>query len=145
MRQRDRQRHQFRRIVAGKAEHQPLIAGTDVFSRRCVIVDTLRDIGTLLVDRHHHLARVGTDSHFVIGVADIADHVAHDFLIIDDRLGGDFTGNHRQAGRHHRFAGDAAVGVLGQQGVQDAVGNLVSQFVRMSHADGFTGKQIATF
>ena len=34
------------------------------------------------------------------------------------------------------------VGILGEQGVEHAVGDLVGQLVRMAHADRFAGEQI---
>ena len=40
-----------------------------------------------------------------------------------------------------RFAGHAAHRVLGQQCVENAVGNLIGHLVGMPHADRFAGKQ----
>ena len=50
-------------------------------------------------------------------------------------------GHDGQAGRHHRLAGHAAEGILGQVGIEHAVGDLIGEFVRMPHADGFTGEK----
>jgi hypothetical protein len=57
VRERDRQRHQLRRVVAGVAEHQPLVAGA-------VAIDPHRDVGALAVQRHH-LAGLGAEAHLV--------------------------------------------------------------------------------
>ena len=77
----------------------------------------------------------------VVDVADLADDVADDLGIVDRGLGGDFAGHDGDARGDHRFAGHAAVGVLGEQGVEDAVGDLVGQFVGMAHADRFAGEE----
>ena len=42
-----------------------------------------------------------------------------------------------------RLAGDAGVGVLRQDGIEDAVGDLVGHLVGMAHRDGFAGEQVA--
>jgi len=68
------------------------------------------------------------------------DHLADDLLHVDRRFGSDFAGDHDQAGRDHCLARHAAVRVLGEQGVEDAVGNLVGQLVGMAHADRFAGE-----
>ena len=47
----DRQRHQRRRFVAGVTEHQPLVAGALVEVDAFALVDALRDIRRLAVDR----------------------------------------------------------------------------------------------
>ena len=131
----DRQRHQFGRVVAGVAEHQALVAGADFLALRGVFVDAHGDIRALAVDRKHDRAGVGADAHLVVGVADVANRLADDFLIVDRGLGGDFAGHDGNARGDQRFAGHAAHGVLGEQGVENAVGNLIGQFVGMAHAD----------
>src|SRR5690606_13015556 len=114
--------------------------GTDVFATGGVAVDALGDVGALGVERDHDGAGVAADAHLVVGVADFVDHVANNLLVIHDRLSRDFSGDDRQPGGHHRFAGDAAVGVLGEQCIQDAVGNPVRQLVRVAHADRFASE-----
>src|SRR5208337_4400942 len=59
----------------------------------------------------------------------------------DHRLAGDFTGDDGDARGNHGFAGHAAVWVLGEQRVEDAIGDLVGQLVGVAHADRLAGKQ----
>src|SRR3712207_8010826 len=47
----------FGGLIAGKAEHQPLVAGADVLARVLVLVDAHRNVGRLRVERHHDGAR----------------------------------------------------------------------------------------
>ena len=55
--------------------------------------------------------------------------------------GGDFSGDHGQAGGDQRFAGHAALGVLRDHCVEDRVGNLVGDLVRVSFGHRFRRKQ----
>ena len=135
MRQSDRQWHQFRSVGAGIAEHQSLVTGTDIFACRLVFIDAHGDVAALLADSDQHRAGVSSDAHLVIGVADLTDHITDNLLVVNRAPRGDFTGDHRQAGGDERLAGDTAVGILSEIGVENAVGNLVGQFVRVSHAD----------
>ena len=130
-------------VVAGVAEHQALVAGADVLARGGVVVHAHGDVGRLFVDGDQHRAVVGADAHVGVGVADVADHFADDLLHVDRGLGRDLAGDDAQAGGDHRLAGDAAHRVLGEQGVEHAVGDLVGQLVGMAHADGFAGEQIS--
>jgi hypothetical protein len=86
---------------------------------------------------------IGADAHRGFGVADVANYLADDFLHVDVSLGGDFARDHREAGCDHRFAGHAAHRVLGDQGVEHAVGDLVGQLVWVPHADRFAGKEVS--
>jgi hypothetical protein len=51
-------------------------------------------------------------------------------------------GDHGQTGRDHGLAGHTAVGILGEIGVEHAVGDPVGQLVGVAHADGFAGEEI---
>ena len=141
----DRERHHLRRLVAGVAEHQPLVAGADVLARRVVLVDAHRDVAALLADGNEHGAGVGGDPHLVVGIADGTDHVTDDLLVVDRALGGDLTGHDRQACRHERLAGNTAERIQSEVGVEDAVRDLVGQLVGVAHADRFAREQILAF
>ena len=141
----DRERHQFRRLVHGVAEHHALVAGTLLVILLAVGglgIHALRDVGGLLVHRDEHGAALVVELQVGVHVADILDGVAGDFLEIDVRLGGDFAGNHDEARVHERFAGHAALRVLCEAGVEDGIGNLVGHLVRMALGHGFRSKKI---
>ena len=89
--QRDRRRHQFRRLVGGVAEHHALVAGA-------AGVHALGNVARLLVDGGDHGAGVGVESIERVVVADGCDHAANQALEIDVGLGGDFAGDDHQAG-----------------------------------------------
>jgi hypothetical protein len=57
----------------------------------------------------------------------------------------DFAGDDRQAGRDERLAGDAAHRVLREDGVQNRIGDLVGDLVRVPFGHRLRRKQITTF
>ena len=69
------------------------------------------------------------------------DGLADDLLEVDPGAGRDLAGDDDHAGLDQRFAGDAALWVLGEDRVEDGVGDLVGNLVRMSLGYGFRGKQ----
>ena len=134
VRQHDRQRHQLFRLIAGKAEHQTLVA--------CPAgVHAHGDVRRLPLDRGNDGAGLGVEAVFGARVADIADDVAGNVGIIEHGLGGDFAGDHHQAGRHQRFARHAPRRVFRQHRVQHRVRNLVGNLVRVTLGHRFRCKQ----
>ena len=136
MRQHDRQRHQLLGLGAGIAEHQPLVA-------RAARVDAHADVGRLLVNRRQHGAGFCIEAVLGSRVADVPDCRARDFLKVDDGVGRDFAGHDDQAGRHERFARDAALRILGEDGVENGVGNLIGNLVGMSFGHRLRREQMA--
>ena len=138
----DRHRHEVRGLVAGVAEHHALVAGallvelvlfaggarTHLFG----VVDALSDVDRLLIDGDEHAAGGAVVADVLAVVADVADRLAHDRLDVDVGLGGDFAGDDRQAGGHHRLAGHPGVGILLEQGVEHRVRDLVGHLVGMT-------------
>ncbi len=136
MRQHDRERHQLGRLRAGKAEHEPLVAGA-------AGVDALADVARLFVDRRQDRAGLVVEAELRARVADVLDGLTDDLLVVDGTVGGDLAGDHGESGRDERLAGDARHRILRQDGVEDAVGNLVGDLVGMTFGDGFRCEQMA--
>src|SRR5262249_35504327 len=120
----DRQGHQFGGFVAGVAEHHPLIAGALilVFS----LIDAHGDVGGLAVNRLNEFRLVGVEEHFLPVVTDFGHGAARDGLIIDNAPRGYLAGEDDQVGRGQALAGNAAVGILLQQRVEDGVADLIA-------------------
>ena len=117
VREHDRQRHQLRRLVRRVAEHEALVAGADLVERIVVVglvlhlegvVDSLRDVGRLLVERDDDAAGLGVEAVLRARVADRADPMAHEPGDVDVRVGRDLAGDDDEPGRDERLARDAA-------------------------------------
>jgi hypothetical protein len=134
--------HQHAGLVAGIAEHQTLVAGALILG--LLPVHTLGDIRGLLADDVDHATGIGVVADLGGGVADILDHLAHQILQVDPGAGGDFPADDRHAGLDHGFAGHTGQLVLGENGVEHGVGDLISQFVRMAFGYRF-GREDAVF
>ena len=88
VRQVDRQRHEHVGLVAGVAEHHPLVAGALLVELVVLaggagadllgVVDALGDVGRLLVERDHHAAGVAVVAERLAVVADAVDRLAGD-------------------------------------------------------------------
>ena len=146
--ERDRQRHELRRLAAGEPEHHPLVAGAQLERGRRVVADlerrvhALGDVGRLLLDRHERAA--GQVVEAVVGprVADVADRVADDRLEVDVGRGRDLAEDHDQAGRRRGLAGDPGVGILADDRVEDGVRDLVAHLVRVAFGDRLGREQV---
>ena len=148
VRERDRQRHELRRLVAGVAEHHALIART-VVERVLAgllalerVVDAEGDVGALLVDVRDDGAGLAVKAVLGAVIADLAHGLAHDFRNVDVALGRDLAHDVHDAGRDRALAGDAAVRILRQDRVEDRVGDLIADLVGMSLGHGFGCKKM---
>ena len=75
-------------------------------------------------------------------VADAVDGLAGDLGDLDVGRRADLAGDDAQARGDHRLAGDAAVGILGEDGVENGVGDLVGHLVGMALGDAFGGEGV---
>ncbi len=147
VRERNRHRHQFRRLVARIAEHHALIprAGQIVRIGRIgamldAVVHAERDVGGLLIQPHQDGARIAVESLVFAVVADLDDRLARDRLVIDLRRARDFAHHQRESGIATRLQRHARHRILRQQRVQYAVRNLVADLVGMTFRDALAGK-----
>ncbi len=146
----ERRRHEVGSLVAGEAEHDALVAGALVLG--VAGVDPLGDVRRLRVEMVGEVEPVPVEP--VLLVADLADHAAHRgldlladagrpiALAVHDPLAANLAGQDDAVGGGHGLAGDARLGVLGQEQVDDGVGNLVRDLVGMAFGNGFGGEQI---
>jgi hypothetical protein len=96
----------------------------------------------LLVDGVHDRARIGREPQGGIDVTDLADRVACDLLDVKGSLGGDLTRYDDQAGVDECLACHAPGWVLGEDGIEHAVGDLVGHLVRVPLGDGLGCEEV---
>jgi hypothetical protein len=136
VRQHDRQRHELGRLAIRIAEHQALIA-------RATGVDTLSDVARLLVNRRQHRAGISVVAVLASRVADVADDVTHDLLIVHRSGGRDLAGDDGQPRGDQRLACDPCERVLHEDGIEDAIRDLVGNLVGMPLGYGFGSEEMA--
>ena len=150
VREHDRQRHQLRRLARRVAEHHSLVARAELVERivvaRVVLhlvrgVHALGDVRRLLVDGDDDTAGRRVEAPLRVRVADLRDPIANDPGDVDVGLRRDLAGDDDEAGRDQRLAGDAAVDVVGQDGIEHRVRDLVGDLVGMTLGDGLRGEE----
>ena len=163
LRQVNRHRHEGLRLLAGIAEHHALVTCAyrlvDVFHLAVLrlerLVDTLRDVGRLLVDGVQNAAGRAIEAVLRAIVANLADDVAHDGRHVDVGLRADLTRDDNHARRGHGLAGAAhlrhvgglarwgdvalflKLGFLLEDRVENRVGNLIADLVRVTLSHRF--------
>jgi len=126
-------RHELRGFIGCIPEHHALIAGS-------ACVHAHGNVAGLFVDGRDHGAGVGIEAVDRVVIADGSDHAAYQRLEIDIGACTDFSCNHYQTGRGQGFAGNPAMRVLVQTGVENCVGDLVGNLIGMSFGYGLRGK-----
>ena len=136
VREHERERHQRGVVLArGVAEHHALVAGPLRLVHAGALVDALRDVGRLLVDRDQHAARPGVELQGGVGVADLLDGAPDDLLDVHVGPARDLARDHHEPRRAQRLDGAPAGGVAGQEGVEERVGDLVGDLVGVAFGD----------
>ena len=106
-----------------------------------LVVGAEGDVRTLAVDVGDDGTGVGVEAELCTGIADVRHDLADDLLKIDVAVGGDLAHNVDEAGGCTGLAGHAGVGVVGQDLIEDGVGDLVTDLVGMALGDGLGRKQ----
>ncbi|EAU68690.1 hypothetical protein STIAU_6032 [Stigmatella aurantiaca DW4/3-1] len=130
-------RHQLRRLIAGIAEHHSLVAGTLVL----LVVHAAGDVLALALDGHHHATGVAVIAHGAVGVADAADGPTDDLGDIDVAVRGHLARDDGESGLDQGLHGDARLRILGDDGIQHTIGDLIGDLVRVAFSDGFGREQ----
>jgi hypothetical protein len=112
----DRERHLLLRLVGSISKHDTLITGTMVLEQ--TVVETLGNIGTLLLDGDEDVASLVVEPLGGVVVPDLTDGVTDDGLVVNPGLGADFTEDHDHSRLGGGLAGDLGVGVLLEAGIE---------------------------
>ena len=135
----DRSRHQLRGLVAGVTEHQTLIPSALLRSPLALGllgVHALGDIGTLRGDVIVHEDVVRMEDVVLVHVANLADRLPDDRVVIELRLRCDLAADNDNIALHKGFARHATKLVLREAGVQDRVRYRITHLVRVAFTHG---------
>src|SRR5262249_2406365 len=117
------------------AEHEALVAGA-------ALVHAHRDVARLVVDGGDHRAGVAVEAVLGAVVADVANDLPHQARDLDVALARDLAGHEGRAGGDQHLAGHAAHGILPDERVEHAVGDLVGDLVGVALGHRFGGEQV---
>src|SRR5208283_917385 len=120
VREGDREREQFRSLIGGESEHEPLVAGTLVFA----VADALCDRPGLLPDCIRYADSVRTESLRWVGVAYLANRLAHDLFNFgcgQPGIRGDLASDDNQTVLAQRFDRHPGLWVAREIGVEQGV------------------------
>ena len=129
----DRHGHEFCRFIRRVSEHQALVT-------RPPRIDPHRDVRGLLVDGREHGAGAVVEAPGRVRVSDVLDDPPDDVRDLHIRIGRDFARDERDAGGEDRFTGHLTALLLCDDRVQDPIGNLIGDFIRVPFGDGLGGK-----
>ena len=144
-----RGRHQVGGFIAGKAEHDALVARAFVLV--VARIDTLGDIQRLPVQVVFKAKVLPMKTGLFVTDAphrgahhlfDFLGHTGRPLAVFVDALAADFTRQHDQLRRGQRFAGDPRLGILGQEQIDNRVADLVGDFVGMALGHAFGSEQV---
>ena len=149
MRQRDRQRHQLRRLRTGEPEHHPLIPGPlpiqpirrltrTGLDRR---VHPLRDIRRLRPDRHRHPTRRPIETLLRRVITDPKDRLPHNRRNIRIRRRRHLTSHMHLTSRDQRLHRHPRRRIRPDQRIQHPITNLISDLVRVTLSHRLRRKQ----
>ena len=150
MSQCNRHRHQFFGFVAGKTEHHALVSGAGKsvlitalsFFHFQRFIYALCDVRGLLFNRNQNGTSVSVEAYIAAVVTDIGNHLPNNAFYIGGAGGGNLTEYHYETGLYHGLACNVCPRVFFQNSIQDGIGNLVADFIRMSFGNGFRGKKL---
>ena len=132
VREQDRQRHPLRRLRRGVAEDDALVA-------RALLADQVRgrihaaaDLPALPGDVLQDVDAVGVERGLRVVVAQLAHGLAHEGQVVERGDGADLTGQDHDARLAEHLAGDPAPAVQLEIGVEDRVGDVVADLVRVA-------------
>ena len=146
----DRIRHKFFGLVACISKHHSLVAcsdGIDLLVRHIAffcfqrLVNAHRNIRRLFVQCNDNRTGVCVKSVFCTVVTNLTNRITDDLLKIYMCFGGNLSQNHHISGCGAGFARNTAHRVLLKKRVQNRIGNLIADFIRMSFSNRFGSKK----
>ncbi|CAB4539613.1 unannotated protein [freshwater metagenome] len=88
-------------------------------------------------DRQHDSARSPIKINIGRIVTNVKNHITDDAVDIDVAFSANFSGNVDEATRREAFNGDSRGSIMGKNGIENRIRQLVAQLIRMTARDGF--------
>ena len=126
---------ELRGLVGGVAEHDTLVTGTELLEG-LLVVKTLSDIRRLLLNGDEQVEGLVVETLGGVIVTDVLDGVTDDLLVVESGLGGDLTEDHDHTSLGGSLASNLGEGILSQTGIEDGIGDLISDLVGVTLTDG---------
>ena len=126
----DSQRHIPFRLVSSVAEHHTLVACALFF--RIFANYTSVDVLTLFVKSGKNTARIAVKHNLAVVVAYFVDDFAGDTCKVNVSVGFYFAGDNDLTCGDKSFARNFRVSVVCKKFIKDSVGNLVTNFIRVT-------------
>ena len=133
--QHDGHRHELRGIVHREPEHHALVSCAQ-------FVYAHGNVRRLFVNGRENGTVVGVKAIFGPVIADIADRIPDQLWNIDIGISGDLAGDYGHAGRDQRLAGNPPHRVLGHDCIQDRIGDLVGDLIRVAFGHRLGSKKM---
>lgn len=124
----DGEGEELRSLVGGIAEHDTLVTSTELLES-LLVVETLSNIGRLLLNGDENVAGLVVEALARVIVANVLDGLTDDLLVVESSLGGDLTEDHDHTSLGGSLASDLGERVLPEAGVENGIGDLVSDLV----------------
>lgn len=126
---------ELRGLVGGITEHDTLVTGTELL-KSLLVVETLGNVRGLLLDGDEQVAGLIVKTLGGVIVTDVLDGVTDDLLVVELGLGADLTKDHDHTGLGGSLTSNLGEGVLTKAGIEDGVGNLISNLVGVTLTNG---------
>jgi len=131
-------------LIGGITEHDTLVTGTELL-KSLVVVKTLSDIGGLLLDGDKDVASLVVEALGRVIVTDVLDGTTDDLLVVDLGLGCDLTENHDHTSLGCGLASNLGERVLSQAGIEDGIGDLISDLVWVTLTDRLRLRELLAY
>src|SRR5690554_5437092 len=92
----------------------------------------------------HNFKRLIVESGPWMDVSDIPNHFPDQCIDIELRMGSDLSPDHNSISGHECLTGYPCRRILSEAGVENGIGYLITDLIRMSFTHRFTGKGHAT-
>ena len=126
---------ELRGLVSGITEHDTLVTSTELL-KSLLVVETLGNVRGLLLNSDEQVAGLVVKTLLGVIVTDVLDGITDDLLVVELGLGGDLTEDHDHTGLGGSLTSNLGEGVLAKAGIEDGVGNLISDLVGVTLTNG---------